>query len=93
MLSRTAFFVEFLGSSLNGQLREADAEIERRSRRFEENARVRALQLNAYAVRRRDRVAATDAALVASETANVVPFPARLVRLRVPAIAQWHASA
>ena len=87
MLSGTAFFVEFLGSSLNRQLREADAEIKRRSRRFEENARVRALQLNAYAVRRRDCVAATEAALREPKTAEVIPFSARRERLRRSATA------
>ncbi len=55
MLSATAFFVEFLGSSLSRRLREADAEIDKHSRRFEENARSRALQLNAYALHDRRR--------------------------------------
>ena len=44
---------------------------------FEEYARARALQLNAYALARVDGIAATDTALVASETSNVIQFPAR----------------
>jgi hypothetical protein len=65
----------FSGSSLNRR-READAEIDKRSRRFEENAGARALRLNAYAVRRRDCTAATEAGIREPKTAEVIPFPA-----------------
>jgi hypothetical protein len=47
MVSATTFFVKSLGSNLGRRLREADAEIDERSRRFEEDARAKALQLNA----------------------------------------------
>jgi hypothetical protein len=48
MLSATAFFVEFLGSTLDRRLRQDMAEIDERNRLFEEAARARALKLNAY---------------------------------------------
>ena len=50
MLSVSGFFAEFLGSRLNRRLREASAEIDERSRRFDESIRARALRLNAYAL-------------------------------------------
>lgn len=77
MLSATAFFVESLGSCLDRRLREADAEVDGRSRRFEEDARAKALQLNAYALETVDGMAMTNAAFIASETANVIRTPRR----------------
>jgi hypothetical protein len=51
MLLATAFFVEFLGSSLDRRFRQDMAEIDERNRLFEEAARARALELNAYLLR------------------------------------------
>jgi hypothetical protein len=53
MLSASGFFTEFLGSRLNRRAREDVVEIDKRSRRFEESTRARALRLNAYAIGRR----------------------------------------
>jgi hypothetical protein len=50
MLSVSGFFAEFLGSRLNRRLREDMAEIDERSRRFDESIRTRALRLNEYAL-------------------------------------------
>ena len=60
MLSATAFFVEFLGSTLDQRLRQDMAEIDERNRPFEEAARARALKLNAYLLARPDCVATND---------------------------------
>jgi hypothetical protein len=93
MLSVIGFFAEFIGSALNRRMREASAEIDERSRQFDESARASALRLNAYALAGPDCMAATDPAMVASEAAKVIPFPARWEHLRRPAIALLQGSA
>jgi hypothetical protein len=82
MLSATGFFVEFVASRLNRQLRAVTDEC---SRRFDESARARALRLNAHVLAPLGCTTATDEA--ASETTKVIPFPARRRHLRRPAIA------
>ena len=66
---------------------EVSAEIDERSRRFDESIRARALRLNGYPLAPVGCVITTDAAMAASETAKVIPFPARLDHFRRPAIA------
>ena len=87
MLSASGFFAEVLGSRLSRGLRKASAEIDERSRRFEESIRARALRLNTYALAPLRCVITTDAAMAASETAKVIPLPTRLDHFRRPAIA------
>jgi hypothetical protein len=93
MLSATVFFAEFLGSSLNrscGKLmRKSRGSLALRGKCSGESAQ----QLNAHALEWVDGMAMTNAAPIAPETANVIPFPARPAHFRGPAIARWHASA
>jgi hypothetical protein len=93
MLSATAFFVELVGSSLNRRVREEMAEIDERTRRFEETTRARALWLNAYAVLGRDCMVATEAALGEPRSAEVIPFSPRRQQPRRPATAYPQSSA
>ena len=91
MLSVSGFFAEVLGSRLNRGLREASAEIDQRNRRFDESARARAVRLNAPAFASLGRTA-TDADMVACETAKVISFPSRRGHLRRAAIAHLEGS-
>ena len=77
MLSVSGFFAEFLGSRLSRGLCEVSAEIDERSWRFDESIRARALRLNGYPLAPVGCVITTDAAMAASETAKVIPLPAR----------------
>jgi hypothetical protein len=89
VMSAGGLFAEVLGSRLNRGLREASAEIDERSRLFDESIRARALRLNAYALAPLGCTMATDAtAIVASQTAKVIPFPARRGHLRRATIEQ-----
>ena len=92
MLSVSGFLAEFLGARVSRRLREDMAEIDERSRRFDESIRARALRLNAYALAQFDCTAATNAAKVVSETAKVISFPSRRGHLRRAVIAHLEGS-